>query len=90
MRCPKCQHPKNFVTDSRKKLRTIQRTRECQKCSARWSTTEILVHARRSVNSSRLMLIRRLQATQREISETIERLQKAPTMPVAPSRLKNG
>ena len=42
MRCPKCQHNKSSVIDSRQEEdgNTIRRRRECDSCHARFTTFE--------------------------------------------------
>ena len=42
MRCPKCQHNKSSVIDSRQAEdgNTIRRRRECDSCHARFTTFE--------------------------------------------------
>ena len=40
LKCPKCQHTKSDVFDSRPRDEGIRRRRTCQKCGTRFSTQE--------------------------------------------------
>lgn len=40
MKCPNCGHPKSHVTRSTSDGQVITRTRECDECIFKWSTTE--------------------------------------------------
>lgn len=40
MNCPKCNHNKNTVLDTRKDKNNIYRKRKCKNCEHIWFTTE--------------------------------------------------
>lgn len=48
--CPKCQHVRNTVADSRPDRlgRWIWRRRQCDECAYRFTTKEIIVPSRKS------------------------------------------
>lgn len=69
VRCPVCESTERRVIESRKQADEIRRRCVCQTCSARFTTTEKLVHRDNTVSPEFLFsVLRGLYAIERVIS----------------------